>query len=173
MLESAKCKSAVRCRRHCARISKRPQRILSALLLVDCGRQQGRGGRRNGGRYGGRRGWGRALLTACPLLLTESRSQQQAPTLSPATLFIIAANAACPPAAFAPPCPLYTTLHPFHPVSPTALPPFTLCLANSLPPCCKLVTLQQILLVLSLAASSCAASLLPSSSVAASSRRSQ
>lgn len=60
------------------------------------------------------------------------------------------------------------------PVSPTALPPFTLCLANSLPPCCKLVTLQQILLVLSLAASSCAASLLPSSSVAlASSRRSQ
>lgn len=55
MLESAKCKSAVRCRRHCARISKRPQRILSALLLVDCGRQQGRGG---GGMEGGMRGKG-------------------------------------------------------------------------------------------------------------------
>lgn len=170
MLESAKCKSAVRCRRHCAGISKRPQRILSALLLVDCGRHQGSRGEWGAGGGIDEEGKGRALLTACPLLLTESRSQQQAPTLSPATLFIIAANAA---GCLHPP--LYTLCPPFPPVCHPVLPLFTVGLANSLPPCCKLVTLQQILLALSLAASSCA-SPLPTplhSPVATFSRRSQ
>lgn len=103
MLESAKCKSAVRCRRHCAGISKRPQRISASPRWLWSAPKGDKGEGKHEGEVWKRRGRG-ALLTACPLLLTESRSQQQAPTLSPATLFIIAANAAPPP-----PCSCYCT----------------------------------------------------------------
>lgn len=64
-------------------------------------------------------GGGESEALSCPLLLTEPRSQQQAPTLSPATLFIIAASAAdCL-------CPLSTQTRP--------IPPLSLSLAPSRP----------------------------------------
>lgn len=172
MLESAKCKSAVRCRRHCARISKRPQRILSALLLVDCGRQQGRGG---GGTEGGMRekGLGKSS-TDCLSIAADGVPKPTTGANIIASNIIHYRCQRCLPAG----ClrPALSTLD-YTPPLPPCFPYCTFSLhsvsGQQFPPCCKLVTLQQILLVLSLAASSCASSLLPSSSVAASSRRSQ